>query len=95
VLEKSRPEGIEYHAIRTRQSGAHRFVAFHVLVPGAWSVHQGHQFLEQIEADIRVVLPNVTVLTHLESLDDQASWADMELHREETSLADSSQTHQE
>jgi hypothetical protein len=37
--------------------------------------------LERLEADIRGVLPNCTVTTHLESLDDPASWEDMTLDR--------------
>jgi cation diffusion facilitator family transporter len=73
--------GIEFHALRTRQSAARRFVSVHVLVPGAWTVHRGHQLLEGIEADIRSALPNVTVLTHLESLDDPSSWDDESLDR--------------
>ena len=72
---------MEYHALRTRQSGARRFVSLHVLVPGEWTVHDGHQLLERIEADIRRTLPNVTVFTHLESLDDPASWEDISLDR--------------
>ena len=79
--------GVEYHALRTRQSGARRFVSLHVLVPGAWTVHDGHQLLERIEADIRRTLPNVTVFTHLESLDDPASWEDISLDRKETAAA--------
>ena len=68
---------VEYHALLTRQSGAHRFVSLHVLVPGEWTVQHGHQLLERIEADIRCALPNVTVFTHLESLDDPLSWDDI------------------
>lgn len=81
ILEPYAQGGVAYHALRTRQAGARRFVTLHVLVPGAWSVQRGHHLLEQIEADIRRALPNVTVLTHLESLDDPASWADQELDR--------------
>jgi cation diffusion facilitator family transporter len=74
-------EGVEYHALRTRQSGARRFVSLHVLVPGQWTVHRGHELLEAIEAGIRAALPNVTVMTHLESLDDPRSWDDVALDR--------------
>jgi len=74
-------EGIEYHALRTRQAGARRFVSLHVLVPPEWSVQQGHDLLERIEADIRAALPPVTVLTHLEPLGDPAAMSDHELHR--------------
>jgi divalent metal cation (Fe/Co/Zn/Cd) transporter len=81
VLDRYATEGIQYHALRTRESGARRFVSFHVLVPGEWTVHRGHALLEKIEADIRGVVDNVTVLTHLESLDDPASWDDQTLDR--------------
>ena len=82
ALEPYLKDGVEYHALRTRQSGARRFVSLHVIVPGMWTVHRGHELLERIEADIRRVVPNVTVLTHLESLDDPASWDDVMLDRE-------------
>jgi cation diffusion facilitator family transporter len=81
LLDGYAPEGIEYHALRTRQAGARRFVSVHVLVPPEWSVQQGHDLLERIEADIRRVLPPVTVDTHLEPLGDPAAMADQELHR--------------
>ncbi len=81
VLDAHVKNGIQYHALRTRESGARRFVSLHVLVPGDWTVHRGHTLLERIEAEIRGVVPNVTVLTHLESLDDPASWDDQSLDR--------------
>ncbi len=74
-------EGIDYHALRTRQSGARRFVSVHVLVPPGWTVQQGHDLLERIEADVRSALPPVTVDTHLEPLGDPAAMRDQELHR--------------
>jgi cation diffusion facilitator family transporter len=72
---------VQIHALRSRQAGARRFVSMHVLVPGEWTVHRGHALLEVIEADIRRAIPNVTVMTHLESLDDPASWDDVSLDR--------------
>jgi len=81
AMEPYLAEGIQYHALRTRQSGARRFMSLHVLVPGAWSVQQGHRLLERLEADIRRADPNISVLTHLESLEDPASWEDVALDR--------------
>jgi cation diffusion facilitator family transporter len=81
LLDRYAADGIEYHALRTRQAGARRFVSVHVLVPPEWSVQQGHDLLERIEADIRRALPPVTVDTHLEPLGDPAALADQELHR--------------
>jgi cation diffusion facilitator family transporter len=74
-------DGVQYHALRTRQSGARRFVSLHVLVPGSWTVHRGHELLEDMEAAVRRVVPNLTITTHLESLDDPASWEDVSLDR--------------
>ena len=84
ILEKYTQKGVEYHALRSRQSGARQFVSFHVLVPGKWTVQRGHHLLENIEADIRHAMPRVTVFTHLESLNDPASWDDTNLDRPET-----------
>jgi cation diffusion facilitator family transporter len=81
VLEKYTQKGMEYHALRSRQSGSRQFVSFHVLVPGKWTVQRGHRLLENIEADIRHAMPRVTVFTHLESLNDPASWEDTNLDR--------------
>jgi cation diffusion facilitator family transporter len=81
VLDRYGTDGIEYHALRTRQSGAQRFVSMHVLVPPDWTVQQGHDLVERIEADIRSALRPVNVLTHLEPLGDPAAMADIDLHR--------------
>ncbi|HMV98226.1 MAG TPA: cation diffusion facilitator family transporter [Anaerolineales bacterium] len=81
VLNSYAKNNVEYHALRTRQSGARRFVSVHILVPGKWTVQRGHRLLESIESDIRKALPNVTVFTHLESLNDPASWDDTNLDR--------------
>lgn len=74
-------KGVQYHALRTRQSGARRFASFHVLVPDTWTVQEGHQLLERIEADIRRVIPGITVFTHLEPIGDPTSWDDTHLDR--------------
>lgn len=88
VLEPYVQTGIAYHALRTRQAGVRRFVSLHVLVPGEWTVQRSHHLLEHIEADVRRALPNVTVFTHMEPLNDPASWSDLALDRKETSLPD-------
>jgi cation diffusion facilitator family transporter len=81
VLERYQLEGVQFHALRTRQAGARRFISVHVLVPGAWTVHQGHRLLERIESDVRAAVPNAAVLTHLEAIEDPESWADIGLDR--------------
>lgn len=74
-------EKIDYHALRTRQSGAQKFIYVHILVPGAWSVQKGHDLLEKIEAAICREISNSVVFTHLEPLEDASSYEDIELFR--------------
>ena len=85
VFESYESSGVKFHALRTRQSGSKRFISVHVLVPGDWTVHRGHELLERIEADVRNTLSESVVFTHLESLDDPASWEDESLERGENS----------
>lgn len=83
LLDRYANEGVEYHALRTRQAGARRFVSLHVLVPPDWTVQAGHELLERIEADIRRALPPATVFTHLEPLGDPVSMDEHDLHRDD------------
>jgi cation diffusion facilitator family transporter len=72
---------VHFHALRTRQAGRRCFVSFHVLTPGTWTVQQGHDLLEQIEAELRKRLAGVTVFSHLEPVEDPRSFADVGLDR--------------
>ncbi|OGA28874.1 MAG: cation transporter [Betaproteobacteria bacterium RIFCSPLOWO2_12_61_14] len=81
VLEDYRRQGLDFHALRTRQAGMRAFVTLHVLVPGAWTVQQGHDWLERIEADITRAVPHAHVITHLEPLEDPVSLFDQTLDR--------------
>jgi cation diffusion facilitator family transporter len=83
ILASYRQQGLEFHALRTRQAGRRAFVTVHVLVPGAWTVQQGHDWSERIEVDLRKVLPGVHVTTHVEPKEDPASLADQELDVDE------------
>lgn len=76
VLDRFKDDGATWHALRTRRAGRRVFVDVHVLVPGAWTVQKGHDLLERIETDLRAALPLVTVSTHLEPLEDEASFRD-------------------
>jgi cation diffusion facilitator family transporter len=81
VLERYRALGVDYHALRTRESGVRRFISMHVLVPGTWTITRGHQLAEEIEREIRRALPHASVFTHLEPLDDPVSQNDIDLDR--------------
>lgn len=77
ILSRHQSETVRFHAVQTRESGRQRFVSMHVLVPGSWSVAQGHDLLESVEGEIRAALPDTVVQTHLEPLEDPRSWQDV------------------
>ena len=79
VLEPYLQDGVEYHALRTRQSGVRRFASLHLLVPGDWTIQRGHDLAERIELDVRQTMPNATVFIHLEPNDDPTAWNDVAL----------------
>ena len=81
VLAAHRGESVEFHALRTRKAGRRSFISVHVLVPGEWTVQQGHDFVESVEGELRDAVENATVFTHLEPIEDPASFADTELDR--------------
>ena len=76
ILDKYRQEGIHFHALRSRQSGTVEFLSVHVLVPGDWTVLHGHHLVEQIETELEQAIPGLSVITHLEALEDPAAWTD-------------------
>lgn len=88
ILNEYERQGIVFHALRTRLSGTRRFVSLHVLVPGDWTVQHGHDLCETIEIAISHVLPDSTVMTHLEPLEDPVAWDDQGLDRVIRSHAD-------
>jgi cation diffusion facilitator family transporter len=81
VLDDYRSQGLDFHALRTRQAGTRAFVTLHVLAPGEWTVQLGHDWCERIEADIRRAVPHAHVTTHLEPKEDPISLIDQELDR--------------
>ena len=82
VMNKYHEKGVSFHALRTREAAARRFVSVHMLVPGHWTVHDAHHIAEDFEADIREALGGViTVFTHLEPVEDHLSMEDIFLDR--------------
>jgi len=84
VMGKYRERGVSFHALRTREAAARRFVSVHMLVPGDWTVHDAHHVAEDFESEVRAVLGGViTVFTHLEPVEDELSMEDIFLDREQ------------
>lgn len=57
------------HRLRTRKSGADRFVEFHMLVEPEMSVQDSHQLAEEICAVIESYYEQTNVLVHVEPCD--------------------------
>ena len=79
--EYSKRYGVTFHALRTRQAGARRFISFHLLVPDEWPVAQAHRLSEEIEERIRMLVPNAGVFVHIEPISDPSSYDDQDLDR--------------
>jgi cation diffusion facilitator family transporter len=76
VLNEFRGEGADFHAVRTRSAAARRFVTMHVLVPGSWTVQQGHDLVERIEQRLAERLHGVSAEMHVEPAEDPRSYND-------------------
>ncbi|MGB9194507.1 MAG: cation diffusion facilitator family transporter [Azonexus sp.] len=81
LLAAYREQGLDFHAVRTRQSGNRAFVTLHVLVPGHWTVQLGHDWADRIELDIGKAIPRAHITTHLEPMEDPVSMDDQGLDR--------------
>ena len=76
VLDKFTNAEIGFHGLATRESGRHRFMSVHVLVPGAWTVSRGHDVLEDLESSLREKLPGIDIHTHMEPREDHRAYGD-------------------
>ena len=76
AIRDNLPPGTDFHALRTRQAGASRFADFHLLVPGAMTVHDAHALAERVEDALRAAVPRVEVTIHIEPIEERASWED-------------------
>ena len=79
VLDRHRRAGvIDFHAVRVREAGNRRFADVHMLVPGTWSVKQGHDFTERMIDELVEADPSLRVSAHLEPIEDPKSYDDVD-----------------
>jgi len=84
-LESLKSQNFEYHSLLTRQAGQRKFIELHLLVPGQWTIQEGHDIAEKVEKDIRGLFDTpVTVITHLEPIEDPVSMHDIGIDRDDT-----------
>lgn len=81
-LDSLKEEHITYHSLMTRAAGRRKFVSLHLLVPGKWTIKQGHDFADMVEETIENMFEEpTTVSTHLEPIEDPASMKDIGIDR--------------
>jgi ferrous-iron efflux pump FieF len=60
------PELAGLHDLRTRHSGSHRFVQFHVWVPADWTVAHAHERMDAVEEALQDRFPATEIIIHLD-----------------------------
>ncbi|WPZ03410.1 cation diffusion facilitator family transporter [Blastomonas marina] len=65
-LAARHPELSNLHDLRTRSSGTHDFVQFHVDMPREMTVEEAHDIIERVEADLCSHFPNMDLLIHID-----------------------------
>jgi ferrous-iron efflux pump FieF len=64
AVAQAHPELKGIHDLRTRTSGAHDFVQFHVWVDPAMTVLEAHRVMDEVEAKLMAAFPGTEVLIH-------------------------------
>lgn len=77
ILRRRTDGTVTFHGLQTREAGQQKYMNVHVLVPDDWTVKAGHDYIEELEDELCKVLPDLTVLTHLEPISDPASYEDI------------------
>ena len=86
-LDSLKEQEIDYHSLMTRVAGQRKFISLHLLVPGEWSVKQGHDWADQVEETIIGLFDEpVTVSTHIEPVGDPSSMKDIGIVRREITI---------
>ena len=58
------PEAVGIHDLRTRTSGAHEFVQFHLWMKGDLTLNQVHEVMDRVEDELLKEFPGVEILIH-------------------------------
>jgi len=68
IIQDNLPQGAAFKRLRTRKSGARRFVEFKLILSGDLSVNIAHDLCDKIELAIDNKLNNASVIIHVEPL---------------------------
>jgi cation diffusion facilitator family transporter len=70
VSEHFGNEVVDFHKLRTRKSGSHRYIDFHLVLPKDTSLEAAHKMCDHLEEDIESKLPGTDVTIHAEPCDE-------------------------
>lgn len=70
VLNKFIKNCFQYHQVRTRKSGSHKYLDFHLEVPEQLSVKEAHDLCDNIEAELKKKIRFLDINIHIEPCKD-------------------------
>ena len=76
IIEAHRPMVVDWHDLRTRRSGSEKQVDFHVVVCRNHSLEEAHRVADHLEMEIREMLGNAHVVTHIDPCETECPGAD-------------------
>ena len=63
-IVRAHPEVIDIHDLRTRSSGTHLFIQFHLELDGNMTLLEAHTIADQVMRELEQVFPDAEVLIH-------------------------------
>lgn len=66
IISEHYSDYAEFHDLRSRMSGAERFVDLHLVVPKNQPVVEAHDFCDHLEDEIKQKIPNLSIMIHIE-----------------------------
>ena len=81
IIHKDLGSDWKFHALRTRKSGSRRFVDFHLLMPGKFSLAKAHEIASKLEHDLESAFEEMDATIHMEPLEDPKSWEEDSISR--------------
>lgn len=70
IIEETSPEYQSYHFLKTRCSGKHIFIEFHLVFDTKITLLEAHTMSDKIECKIKRIFPSSFVTIHLDPYDD-------------------------
>src|SRR5205814_1478297 len=66
IINRFSDQFINYHELRTRQSGPERHIDFHLVVPDNMTVEQAHRLCNNLEEALEQAIRGATIQIHIE-----------------------------